>query len=152
MLRAKADFPKVAGQQTAPPKKAAMKSLSDYIYEVLQDIDPANLVDDDMKHRHDQLFCWRILKLISQFDLTTFSQQPPTTGEQNQQPRPSADPFKGNIEDQVRIFCKNHMKREIPDHLSEEADEEEKEDENNEDVDMNEEEMADATASVQPVN
>ena len=44
------------------------------------------------------------------------------------------------------------MKREIPDHLSEEADDEEKEDENNEDVDMNEEEMADATASAQPVN
>lgn len=44
------------------------------------------------------------------------------------------------------------MKREIPDHLSEEADEEEKEDVNNEDVDMNEEEMADPPASAQPVN
>ena len=53
MLRAPADFPLTAGQPTAPAKKAAMKSLSDYIYEVLQDIDPANLVDDDQKHRHD---------------------------------------------------------------------------------------------------
>ena len=44
------------------------------------------------------------------------------------------------------------MKREIPDHLSEEADEVEKEDVNNEDVDMNEEEMADPSAIAQPIN
>lgn len=44
------------------------------------------------------------------------------------------------------------MKREIPDHLSEEADEEEKEDLNNENVDMNEEEIADPTTSAQPIN
>ena len=39
------------------------------------------------------------------------------------------------------------MKREIPDHLSEEANDEEKDDENNEEVDINDEEMAEAPAS-----
>ena len=65
MLRATADFPLKPGMQVAEPKKAAMKSLSDYIYEVLLDIDPAEQIDDENKHHHDQLFSWRMLKLIS---------------------------------------------------------------------------------------
>lgn len=53
MLRAHPDFPIRQGAPTAPAKKAAMKSLSDYLYDVLMDTDPEQMIDEDMKHRHD---------------------------------------------------------------------------------------------------
>lgn len=53
------------------------------------------------------------------------------------------DPFKGNIEDQARIFCKNHMKKQILDHLPEVQDnDDDHEDSNNSKGD---EEMADVS-------
>ena len=78
------------------------------------------MIDDELKNRHDQLYSWRTLKLISQFDLTTFSKSETSS---NQQQR--YDPFKGNIEDVARVFCKNHMRRQILDHLPERPETEE---------------------------
>ena len=77
MIRAPVDFP-IRDSYTL--KKAELPSLSDYVYPVLMDVDPKQLVEDEFKHRHSQIFCWRMLKLISQVDLTTFSAAPkPTT-------------------------------------------------------------------------
>lgn len=70
LLRAQVDFPIRDSYQF---KKAEMPSLSDFVYPVLMDTDPEQLVDDEFKNYHNQVFCWRMLKLISQVDLTTFS-------------------------------------------------------------------------------
>ena len=123
MLRAPADFPLRPGAVTAPAKQAAFPSLSDFIYPVLMDTDPAQLIDDEFKNRHKQLYCWRMLKMIAQVDLTTFSKPTPTPSDPSQQ-RSGFYIFEGNIEEQARIFCKNHMKRKILDHLPAENDEE----------------------------
>jgi len=115
MLRCQPEFPARQGGATGEPKKAAFPSLSDFIYPVLMDTDPAQLIDEEYKHRHNQLFCWRMLKLISQVDVTTFSKPPVTASETNT--RSGFEIFGGNVEEQARIFCKNHMKRVILDHL-----------------------------------
>lgn len=62
MLRAPADFSSRVGGPSADFKKAALNSMSDYIYPVLMDTDPAQLVEDEFKNRHNQLFCWRMLR------------------------------------------------------------------------------------------
>ena len=74
MLRAPVDFPI---REAYKLKKAEMPSLSDYVYPVLMDVDPEQLIDDACKNYHNQVFCWRMLKLISQVDLTTFSAHKP---------------------------------------------------------------------------
>ena len=74
MLRAPVDFPI---RDSYKLKKAEMPSLSDYVYPVLMDVDPEQLIDDACKNYHNQVFCWRMLKLISQVDLTTFSAHKP---------------------------------------------------------------------------
>lgn len=61
-----------------------------------------------------------MLKLISQIDVTTFSKPPVTASETSSQTRSGFEIFGGNVEEQVRIFCKNHMKRVILDHLPKE--------------------------------
>ena len=76
MLRAPVDFPI---REAYKLKKAEMPSLSDYVYPVLMDVDPEQLIDDACKNYHNQVFCWRMLKLISQVDLTTFSAHKPAT-------------------------------------------------------------------------
>ena len=116
MLQEPADFPIREGAPTAVPKKAEMPSLSDFVYPVLMDVDPAQLVEDEFKNKHSQVFCWRMLKLISQVDLTTFGAPEP----QNTRP---FSVFEGNIEEQARILCKSFMKREILDHLPPDEDE-----------------------------
>ena len=76
MLRQKADFPMKPGMPAAAElKKAEMPSLSDFIYPVLLDIDPAQEVDDEYKNCHNQLFAWRMLRLISQIDVGTFQKE-----------------------------------------------------------------------------
>ena len=123
-----------------------MPSLSDYVYPVLMDVDPEQLVDDEFKNYHNQVFCWRMLKLISQVDLTTFSghhkpsnapgassttvtQQASATngaaehGAASRAHHQQFEVFEGNIEEQARILCKQFMKREILDHLPEQKDE-----------------------------
>ena len=65
MLRAKAEFALRPNLPVADFKKAVLPSLSDFIYPVLLDVDPAQEVDDEFKHRHKQLFCWRMLKQIA---------------------------------------------------------------------------------------
>lgn len=119
MLQEPADFPIREGAATAVPKKAEMPSLSDLIYPVLMDVDPAQLVDDEFKNKHSQVFCWRMLKLISQVDLTTFGKDEP------QNNRPVFSVFEGNIEEQARIFYSSHKLRDIPDHLPPDEDENE---------------------------
>ena len=121
MLRAKAEFALRPNLPVADFKKAVLPSLSDFIYPVLLDVDPAQEVDDEFKHRHKQLFCWRMLKQIAQVDLSTFSGKNP---QENNQTR-STDVFQGNIEEQARILCKQHMKREILDHLPQKDEDEE---------------------------
>ena len=79
MLRAPADFPQQVGGPSATLKKAELPSLSDFVYPVLMDTDPEQLIDDEFKNRHNQLFCWRMLKLISSVDQTTFAAGKPTT-------------------------------------------------------------------------
>ena len=73
MLQEPADFPIRPDAPTAAPKKAEMPSLSDFVYPVLMDVDPEQLIEDEFKNKHSQVFCWRMLKLISQVDLTTFA-------------------------------------------------------------------------------
>ena len=80
MLRAPVDFPIRAAYKL---KKAEMPSLSDYVYPVLMDVDPEQLIDDACKNYHNQVFCWRMLKLISQVDLTTFSAHKPANAVPN---------------------------------------------------------------------
>ena len=62
LLRAQVDFPIRDSYQL---KKAERPSLSDFVYPVLMDTDPEQLVDDEFKNYHNQVFCWRMLKLIS---------------------------------------------------------------------------------------
>ena len=105
--------------------------MSDYIYPVLMDTDPAQLVDDEFKNRHNQLFCWRMLRQVALVDLTTFSQQKPnstlaapeTATSAANQPSVGSAVFEGNIEEQARILCKSHMKKEILDQLPKDEDE-----------------------------
>ena len=123
MLRAPADFPLKVGGATNSLKKAELPSLSDYIYPVLMDTDPEQLVDDEFKHKHDQLFCWRMLKLISSVDQTTFAAGKSATENGGHQSKPS-DVFEGNVEEQARVLCKQFMKRQILDHLPVDNDEE----------------------------
>ena len=81
MLRAPADFPLKAGGPCASElKKANLPSLSSHVYHVLLDIDPHQMIEEDYKHKHKQLFCWRMLKQIAQVDLATFAahNKPPT--------------------------------------------------------------------------
>ena len=150
MIRAPVDFP-VRDSYTL--KKAELPSLSDYVYPVLMDVDPEQLVEDEFKHRHSQIFCWRMLKLISQVDLTTFSATPKpsaTTAAAASQvtaagaeagsvgQRGPFEVFEGNIEEQARILCKQFMKREILDYVPEEDHEQAEEEEEHdlgEDVD-----------------
>lgn len=117
MLQEPADFSIRTGALTAAPKKAEMPSLSDFVYPVLMDVDPAQLVEDEFKNKHSQVFCWRMLKLISQVDLTTFG------ADESQKNKPVFSVFEGNIEEQARILCKQFMKREILDHLPPDEDE-----------------------------
>ena len=77
-LRASTDF-----SGSAPLKKSALPSLSDFVYPVLLDCDPTQEVDEEYKHKHDLLFSWRMLKQISAVDIANFSrskQMPTATG------------------------------------------------------------------------
>ena len=83
MLRQTADFPMDKNGPVGNLKKAELSSLSDYVYPVLMDIDPEQGVEDEYKNKHNQLFCWRMLKLIAQVDLTTFKANKPLTTEES---------------------------------------------------------------------
>ena len=108
LLRAPPDFPLNAGEK--PPlqtvKKADLPSLSDLVYPVLLDVDPEQGVEDEYKNKHNSLFCWRMLRQISQVALTCFS------AEQKIDNKPNKI-FEGNIEEQAKILCKSFMKKKI---------------------------------------
>ena len=53
MLRAHAEFPAYVGGPTSDFKQAEICSMSDFIYPVLLDTDPTQLVDDEFKNRHN---------------------------------------------------------------------------------------------------
>jgi hypothetical protein len=78
--------------------------LSDYIYKVLMDLDPEQGVEDEYKNKHNQLFCWRLLRQIAYIDIGNFDLK--TEGK--------AKPFAGNIEEQVELLHKKAPKRDIP--------------------------------------
>lgn len=105
LLRQPADFPLRPDAPVSEKKKAYMVSLSEYLYPVLLDTDPEQMVEDEFKNRHNQLFCWRLLRLVSSVDQTTFSGslKNPSVETGGQASRPS-DVFEGNVEEQARMI------------------------------------------------
>ena len=93
-------------------KKAALPSLSDFVYPVLMDIDPTNLVEDEYKNRHNQLFSWRMLRQIAAVDIANFSMIKANPGEEGK--RGGIKNFDGNIEDQAIFLHQKCLKREMP--------------------------------------
>lgn len=93
-------------------KRAALPSLSDYVYPVLMDIDPTNMVEDEYKNRHNQLFSWRMLRQIAAVDIANFSMIKATPGEETK--RGGIKNFDGNIEDQALFLHAKCPKREMP--------------------------------------
>ena len=53
------------------------------------DLDPEQGVEDEYKNKHNQLFCWRLLRQIAYIDIGNFDLK--TEGK--------AKPFAGNIEE-----------------------------------------------------
>ena len=114
-LRAPIDFQIQEGriEIVGVPKKVALPSLSDYVYPVLMDIDPSNLVEDEYKNRHNPLFSWRMLRQIASVDTSNFSMVKPSPGDEHSK-RGGMKNFDGNIEDQALFLHEKAMKREIP--------------------------------------
>ena len=73
MLYAPLDFLNSKINPNNAVKKSAMPCLSDHIYPVLMDIDPHQGIEDEYKHKHDLIFCWRMLKQISYIDFKNFA-------------------------------------------------------------------------------
>ena len=94
--------------------------MSDLVYPVLLDTDPEQLVEDEFKNRHNQLFCWRMLRMVAAVDQNTFKA---TKDEHKDQPARSFEIYEGNIEEQARALCKQFMKKEILESLPADADE-----------------------------
>lgn len=46
--------------------------LSEYVEPILVDMDPAQEVEEEYKRKHDQMFCWKFLRTVSQVDLFKF--------------------------------------------------------------------------------
>mmetsp|Transcript_37131 Transcript_37131/g.35812 ORF Transcript_37131/g.35812 Transcript_37131/m.35812 type:complete len:109 (+) Transcript_37131:529-855(+) len=51
---------------------AELPSISETLCPILKDMDPQQEIEDQYKHRHDQVFSWRFLKTISYVDLINF--------------------------------------------------------------------------------
>lgn len=49
-------------------KQGPLKRLNDYVNPILADQDPDNGIEDEYKHYHQQVFCWRFLRTVSYLD------------------------------------------------------------------------------------
>ena len=45
--------------------------MNDYMQPLLDDQAPENAIEDEYKHKHKQVFCWRFLRHVSFVDHTS---------------------------------------------------------------------------------
>ena len=75
-LRAPIDFAIGAdgrAELNSVARKAALPTLSDFVYPVLMDVDPTQGIEDEYKHKHNMLFSWRMLRQVALVDIANFS-------------------------------------------------------------------------------
>ena len=53
-------------------KVGELLQLNEKMNYVCMDMDPEQYIDDEFKHKHDPIFSWRFLRLISYIDLVNF--------------------------------------------------------------------------------
>lgn len=57
-------------------KQGDLPTLNEYLTPVFIDMDPEQQVEDEYKRKHNQVFCWRLLRAISYIDLVNFHGRP----------------------------------------------------------------------------
>ena len=53
-------------------KQSPIIPLNQYVNSILKDMDPENEVEEEDKHKKDQVFCWRYLRQVSYTDQNNF--------------------------------------------------------------------------------
>lgn len=84
-------------------KVGELLQLNEKMISVCTDMDPDQYIDEQYKHKHDPIFCWRFLRLISYIDIVNFHGKPQ---EKNKK-------FEGDIEEQAGILQRKGFKRDI---------------------------------------
>ena len=99
---------------TTNVKKGQLKRLNDYVNPILADQDPENCIEEEYKHKHQQVFCWRFLRTVSYLDQSAFFPRKGTTGESK------VKTFNGEVEPLARHIHEQAKKREIKEERPEE--------------------------------
>lgn len=86
-------------------KPSDLPTMSDYLVDVLQDIDPDQGIEEAYKHKKQQVFSWRFLRQISFVDLVNFHGKPEMQKQFNK--------FEGNVEEQALILYSRNKKKDI---------------------------------------
>ena len=80
--------PEVYGKDNIKP--CSSKMVNDYVNPILTDLDPDQGIEDQYKRMHNQVFCWRFLRLVSFLDQSTFQVKKKDSNR--------IDVFNGNVE------------------------------------------------------
>ena len=51
----------------------SLPALNAFLNPVFQDMDPDQAIEDEFKHKKNNLFCWRTLRAIAEVDIMNFS-------------------------------------------------------------------------------
>lgn len=54
-------------------KPALPQSISTLMVPILRDLDPSQGIEDEYKHKHQQLYSWRALRAIADVDINNFA-------------------------------------------------------------------------------
>jgi hypothetical protein len=82
-----------------------MPTLGDYLYPLISDIDPDNGIEEAYKQKHQQLFSWRFLRLVSFLFLVNFHGKPELQKQFHK--------FEGSSETQSIILYQKNKRKEV---------------------------------------
>jgi len=80
-------------------KAGQMKKLNDYINPILTDMDPSQYMEDEYKHYHQPVFCWRFRRTLSYLDQSSFIQKKGAAIASHGQDNRVVKLFKGDVEE-----------------------------------------------------
>lgn len=100
-----------AGSQNI--KVGQLKKLNDYINPILTDMDPSQYIEDEYKHYHQPVFCWRFRRTLCYLDQSSFIQKKGATTTSHGQDGRVVKLFKGDVEELAVQIHEQAKKREI---------------------------------------